>query len=60
MPLGGVSDYNLYSGICFLLNGLMNFLARKQDAAQEKCTHPQVDKSGQEALLCTLSLNSCN
>lgn len=60
MPLGGVSEHNLYSGICLLLNGLRNFLTRKQDAAQEKHTHPQVDKSGQETLLCTLSLNYCN
>lgn len=35
MPLEGGSEYNIYSRICFLMNRIIMFMARKQDAPKK-------------------------
>lgn len=52
----GGSEYNIYSRICFLMNRIIIFMARKQDAAQENFTHNQVEKKWLKSLLCTMQI----
>lgn len=44
LPLGGGSEHNIYSRICFLLHGIIGLLARKQGAPQETCIRTHVEK----------------